>query len=417
MSLTGRPLLVVVGLLALAMPVLAVYGWRWRTLRLVRTIALVVCGQLLFSLAIGLEINRKQDFFTSWDDLLGAEGTKTQAAASGTLDRKAAADAANKHGHGIVMSLRIPGARSGLDLPALVYLPPQYSQKGWTHRRFPVVEALDGFPGTPERWTHTLHLPRILDAEIAAGRMAPTIVVMPTQQTNKWRDSECINAVGGDQFATYLTRDVQQVVRTKFRAALTRDGWGLIGYSTGGFCVNNLAFQPGYGYAAGAAMSGYFIPYQDRGTGNLFHGNVKARQASYPLWQLEHARHLPGISLYSACAKPDPEPCKEAHLFAAALRRHPGPVHLTQVEVNTGGHNMVTWRAIEGPAFDWLSAHLGPPLAVASVPGNIPRTPLPPKPSHSTGQPPGELAKPRPSTRSGTAGTPTRRSVVASPTA
>jgi enterochelin esterase-like enzyme len=395
MSLTGRPLLLVVGLLALAMPVLAVYGWRWHRLRLLRTVAFVACGQLLVSLAIGLEVNRRQDFFTSWDDLAGStERAHAAAVPPGTMDGRAAARAADAApGHGVVLSMRLAGPRTGLALPAYVYLPPQYSQPGWRHRRFPVIEALDGYPGSPRRWLSTLHLPQVLDREIAAGRMAPTVVVLPTQQTEPWRDSECVDAVGGDQFGTYLTRDVQQVVRSRFRVATGRAGWGLIGYSTGGFCADDLPLQPGHGYAAAAAMSGYFVPYQDRGTGDLFRGDRAAREANYPLWQVEHARHLPGIAYYSVCAAPDPEPCREARRFAAALRRHPGPVSLTRVELHTGGHNMVTWRAVEAPALDWLSGHLIPPLAAAAVPGPVPRTPpsVPPRP--------GDLAHPRPSAR------------------
>ncbi len=379
MSLTGLPLLVLVAVAATALPVLAVLGWRWRRLRVTRTAALLVCGQLLFGLALGLAVNRQQDFFTSWSDLLGrsvqAHATPVRA---GQWDGRVAARAANTSpDHGVVVSMRIPGAHSGIDLPAEVYLPARYSQPAWRHRRFPVIEVLDGFPGSPQRWVRGLRLAQYLDAEIAAGRMAPTVAVLPEQTRHPWQDTECVNAVRGAQFGTYLTRDVRAVISARFRVLTDRRGWGLLGYSTGGFCANNLALQPGYRYAAAASLSGYFVPYQDSSTGNLFRGDQLAREANDPLYQATHTAGLPGISFYAACASPDPQPCREAREFAAATAR--GPLRTTVVRLPDGGHNAVTWRVVEAPALDWLSGQLSPPLAAPTVPGSVPKhRPAPP---------------------------------------
>src|SRR5205823_2850459 len=62
--------------------------------------------------------------------------------------------------------------------------------------RYPVIEALTGFPGTPNSWLAGLDAQNVLDRELAAGRIAPTVVVFPFQTYQASRDSECVDAVG-----------------------------------------------------------------------------------------------------------------------------------------------------------------------------------------------------------------------------
>jgi hypothetical protein len=57
-----------------------------------------------------------------------------------------------------------------------------------------VIEAVDGFPGSPNTWLHSLHAAHYLDREILAGRMAPTVVIFPYQYTSLAHDGECVNA-------------------------------------------------------------------------------------------------------------------------------------------------------------------------------------------------------------------------------
>ncbi|WP_344319107.1 alpha/beta hydrolase, partial [Actinocatenispora thailandica] len=390
MSLTGVPLLVLVAVLAVALPVAAVLCWRWRRLRLTRTAALVLCGQVLITSTLLLAVNRQQQFFTSWSDLFGDQDIPSLpspshgARALGNGHERRAADPA-----GQVYAMRIRGPRSHLNLPADVYLPPQYDQPGWAHHRFPVVEFLDGFPGNPQRWLGALRLRDTLDSQIGTGRMPPVVGVLPTQSTNALHDSECINQVHGHQYATYLIDDVRSVIGKRLRVATGRRSWGLIGYSTGGFCANNLALQPGYRFAAAASLSGYFQPYLDRSTGDLFAGSRAARQANDPLYQVTHASRLPALSFFAMCATPDPQPCAEGRSFAAAVH---APVRLRRLVLPTGGHNMVTWRAVTPTALDWLGGKLragtgpaapapsrtalpAPSRSAAPVPARLPATP------------------------------------------
>lgn len=95
------------------------------------------------------------------------------------------------------MPLTIPGYGSGVRAQqASVYLPPQYSQPSYAERSFPVVELLDGFPGSPATWTGTLHVATVMDSLIASDRTTPFVLVMPVQNVASPRDTECVNVVG-----------------------------------------------------------------------------------------------------------------------------------------------------------------------------------------------------------------------------
>jgi S-formylglutathione hydrolase FrmB len=380
MSITGLPLLVLVACGAVVLPAVAIATWRRGRLRVVRTIAAVLVGQLLAAAALGLVVNRSQELFTSWSDLFGGAGGRLAKpkVAAGRLDGRALAqlaDAKNR-GQGVVLSLTVTGAKSGLTLPVKVYLPPQYSQAAYADRRFPVVEVFDGFPGSPSSWLDNLHLASVFDQEIAAGRMAPTIAVLPVQNVSQWRDSEGVNAVRGPQVATFLTTDLQAAMAQQFRVAEDRSGWGTIGYSTGGFMAVNLAMQAPYGYAAAVSLDGYFTPITDRTTGDLYRGSTTARQDNDPMWLLAH-RDMPGLAVYLTGSKAEADETRQEQQLADEAASVHGPVSVTTALVPGGGHNFTTWRLVEVPALDWLSGHLTAPLAAPAVVGQPLATPSP----------------------------------------
>lgn len=373
MSITGLPLLVLVACAAIGLPAAAVVTWRRRgPLRVTRTVAAVLVGQLLAAATLGLLVNRQQQLFTSWSDLFGGAGGRLDkpTVAAGHLDGRALAQLADSKNHdqGVVLSMTVTGASSGLTLPVKVYLPPQYSQPAYADRRFPVVEVFDGFPGSPSSWLDNLHLASVLDTEIAAGRMAPTIAVLPVQNVSPWRDSEGVNAVRGPHIATFLTTDLRAAMEQQFRVADDRAGWGTIGYSTGGFMAVNLAMRAPYGYAAAVSVDGYFTPITDRTTGDLYRGSKAARNDNDPLWLLRH-RTMPGLAVYLTGSRAEADPYQQEKALADEAARFPGPVSVTSALLSGGGHNFTTWRLVEVPALDWLSGHLASPLAAPAVVG------------------------------------------------
>ncbi|MCW3818649.1 alpha/beta hydrolase-fold protein [Micromonospora sp. DR5-3] len=291
--------------------------------------------------AAGIWVNRQVDTWTSWSALLGRDPVATTGAAA----------PAAGHGGGRLVTLTVAGAASGLTLRVPAYLPAAYDRQ--RTQRFPVVEALHGYPGSPAAWLNRLAAARHLDQEITAGRMAPTVVLFPPQTPSPLLDTECTNLVGGPQAETFLTVDVPAAAEAQLRVRTDRAGWGLIGYSAGGYCATNLALRHPDRYAAAASLSGYADP-------GITIGDGSEHTLNDDRWRL---RHLPppAVALYLSSGRAD----RTAHHDAEALRRLARPpLTVTTTYVDGGGHSMSVWEAAEDPAFDWLSGWLGRPVTV-----------------------------------------------------
>ncbi|GAB2584996.1 hypothetical protein Aab01nite_53440 [Paractinoplanes abujensis] len=250
-------------------------------------------------------------------------------------------------GGGRLLSVVVPGPASGLHLTMGVYLPAAYDTPGAANRRFPVVEAFHGYPGSPTVWIRRLDVVHTLDREIASGRMAPTVVLFPSQTPRRLLDTECTDLVGGPRTETFLTADVAAWATANLRVRTDRGGWGLIGYSAGGFCAMNLALRHPDRYAAAASLSG------DAGPG-ITVGDGSEKTTNNVAWRLTH-RPAPRISMYVTWAADDTQSRDGSRAVVRAARP---PIALTAVELPHGGHSMALWRRMEGPAFAWLADRL-----------------------------------------------------------
>jgi enterochelin esterase-like enzyme len=296
-----------------------------------RTAAIVAC--LAATAATGLIwVNRQVDAYPTWASMLGS----TAAAADAPI---------TPSDGGQVVGFTVDGPASHLSMPVYVYLPPGYRTD--TATRYPVIEALHGYPGSPLQWIKKLNAPHVLDTEIGAGRMAPTIVLFPYQTPNPRLDTECTNLAGGPQTETFLTVDVPQYARAHFRVL---NSWGLTGYSAGAYCASDLLLRHPAEYAAAASLSGYADP-------GIRVGNGTEHTGYNEMWRLTHLP-IPAVALYLACARTDKNAMRGTEALARAGR---APMSVTTSYVNGGGHNQATWRAMEAPSFDWLSSWLARP--------------------------------------------------------
>jgi enterochelin esterase-like enzyme len=324
----------------------------WDRSRWVLRSALATLSALILVTTALLALNRITETYTSWSALAGtspAAAEDSGSGGSGGSDTSApAAGAAPAAGRSSVIQVDVKGPLSGMNLPMFVYLPAVYAQQPGT--RFPVIEVTDGFPGSPHTWINRLGLQSYLDREIGAGRMAPAVVLLPYQTPDQLRDTECTDLAHGAKAETYLTRDVPAYAEAHFHIRTDRAGWGLIGYSAGGFCSVNLVLKHPGRFAAGASLSGYGEP-------GITVGDGSERTTNNDDWRLTHLPQ-PAVSLYLAFAADDPATKRESLRLAA--RAH-FPVQVTTAVVAHGGHTMVAWKAMEPAAFDWLSAHLARP--------------------------------------------------------
>jgi enterochelin esterase-like enzyme len=319
-----------------------IWDVRHRSRAALRATAAVLCAVTAAAAAL-VWVNRQVETYTTWSDLFGAPVSRGAVAATSVMAAAAGRSA------GRLVTFTVVGRASGLALPVIAYLPAAYDTSRVT--RFPVIEALHGFPGSPLGWLRRLDAPGYLDREIAAGRMAPTVVLFPYITPDPLLDTECTNLVHGPHIETFLTVDVPAAARARFRIRTDRAGWGLMGYSAGGFCATNLALRHPTQYAAAASLSGYAEP-------GIAIGDGSERTYNDDAWRLTHLP-LPAIALYLACARTDAGAVRDT---AELGRLAHAPISTTTSYVGTGGHNYQTWQAMEAPAFDWLSGWLGRPL-------------------------------------------------------
>ncbi|MCU7729063.1 esterase family protein [Actinoplanes sp. KI2] len=328
--------------------------------------AVVIAACLLAVTATTLVwVNRQVDSYPTWASLFGSPA---DAAAPAAPAKTASAKTA-----GQIVKFTVAGRTSGITVPMWAYLPPGYGASPTT--RYPVIEALHGYPSSPVQWLKGFGVAAVLDREIDAGRMAPTVVLFPYQTPQPMVDTECANLVGGPQAETFLTADVPAFARTHLAVRTDAAAWGLIGYSAGGYCATDLALRHPTEYAAAASLSGYTTP-------GIVIGDNLEHTAYDDVWRLKHLP-IPAVSLYLTCAKTDRGAMRAAEELAKAAH---APLSVTLAYIAGGGHNSGTWHAMEAPAFDWLSNSLGRPTTVPAV-SPTPSTPLPPKGTLLAGSP------------------------------
>jgi S-formylglutathione hydrolase FrmB len=170
---------------------------------------------------------------------------------------------------------------------------------------------------------------------------------------------QCLNQVGGPQDLTYLAEDVPKAVSHLLRIEPPGAGWGVAGYSEGGFCAANMALRFRYRYSAAASLSGYFTPYKNKLQNparavSPFGNNAKLQVQNTPV---DEVRGLaPGARLpqfWLGAGKGSNMDVANAQYFWQELQLHQASVPL--VITPGGGHTMATWHAEVPPMLAWMT--------------------------------------------------------------
>ena len=151
------------------------------------------------------------------------------------------------------------------------------------------------------------------------------------------------------------------MVTDRFRALGSGLGWGLMGYSTGGFCAAKLVLQYPRLYQAAVSLSGYYAPESA-----LLTSDKALDLKNSPLWMLGHQR-TPAVSILMTGSDQDTmDPVSEITQLLAAARANP---RAAATEVRSfiapigGGHNQSAWEKMLPTSFSWLSQRLAGPEA------------------------------------------------------
>ncbi|WP_353943233.1 alpha/beta hydrolase-fold protein [Streptomyces sp. HUAS MG91] len=366
MGLTSHTVLALAVLAALALFAGTVLLWprlahrSWRSV--MGRVGLLFATQLAVFAAFGLAVNHVYGFYATWADLLGQEQgqgvvTDHDMAAGRTPVRVVATQDVGVSGGarpavgGQVQKVDVVGRTSHIAAPAYVYLPPEYFQPRYARRRFPASVVLTGYPGTAEALIRGLRYPQTAHALAAAGRMRPMILVMLRPTVAPPRDTECVDVPGGPRTETFFAADLPDEIAARYR---TERKWGVVGDSTGGYCALKLALHHPGVFGAGAGLSAYYRAPSDPTTGDLFHGDARARERADLGWYLRHMPP-PVTSLLVTSSK------QGEHNYRATLafiRRVKAPTRVSSIILDSGGHNFNTWRREIPATLEWLSRRL-----------------------------------------------------------
>jgi putative esterase len=111
-----------------------------------------------------------------------------------------------------MQSITVPSpALGGYADPVNVVLPPGYASHPW--QRYPVLYLLHGFPGGPAGFSNIGQVSTTEATLVAAGRMKPVILVMPTGTRSFLADEEWANGIRkGNAWETFVARDLVNAI-------------------------------------------------------------------------------------------------------------------------------------------------------------------------------------------------------------
>jgi enterochelin esterase-like enzyme len=324
---------------------------------------------MLFGVAA---VNKYYDYYQTWGAAasdLGGQGS-SQVATATSVNRASAAQISAILGsrvntrtaaaHGQTIRLTVRGKSSHLSRTVFVYLPPQYFRAAFSGYRFPVIELLPGFPGSPADWINVVGITAAYSTLLGDGAaVKPAVLVMPDANGGRRISLQCLNVRHGPQDATFLAHDLPEYLPSILRFQPQGPAWGIAGYSEGGYCTANLALVYRLRYGAAGVMSGYFTPSDDQlgnpvHTVNPFGHDLRARRTNTPLLRITRlpvSARIPQFWL--GVGGKDISGLRAARQFQRlVLARQPG------VQLNVvpgGGHTMATWRALVPSLLEWMT--------------------------------------------------------------
>ncbi|MBW8700671.1 Endo-1,4-beta-xylanase Z [Streptomyces sp. MBT84] len=384
MSLTGTPFLftsIALVTVALLLPLLLWSRIRGpMALRHVARVLMLLFAQTTAITLVFVMVNNANNLYDNWADLLGTGNHVRRAAdlgkdGTGGIQVKALprvrqtftpADGAGAHAAGGVRVTQLRGRVSGVEAEVYVWLPPQYDEPAYRHRKFPVVELLSGYPGSAKAWFGTLRVHEQLLPLMRSGQVAPFILVAPRTNLIAKVDTGCANIPGVVNADTWLSIDVPKMVTDNFRARPAPDGWAAAGYSAGAHCAAKLVVAHPDRYRAAISLSGYNDPIGERHS--LAARSLSLRRENNPFMLLRGYRTPPRISLYLSGQLGDGY---QAAVALRALAAPPTRVRAVLIPRSAGGHSMALWRPQIPYVFTWLTQQ----MTGTAVTGTTPRQP------------------------------------------
>lgn len=304
-----------------------------------RVLALCAVQVSILSLTFVI-VNRFNNFYSSWSDLLGrytgggtlaavSHGTTGSSALLSVLATRSVTVPGRRRSAGTLQTVAIRGELSGLTVGGHIYLPPGYRDAARRRRQYPVILAIAASHAASPDSAGRIATSTAM--RIVAGQLQPVIVVMVPPGVRS--DPGCLNIPGGPQAALFLTQDLRTAIGSGYRGRTQQTRWGLLGDKSGGYCALQLALTDAPMFAAVVVPPGR---YQAPPGPPAWDGSPQLRNQDDLLWLV---RHQPGqpISVLFAGSR------TESPFFSLAR----SPMRVASAPPQTG-----LWPL--SPALDWL---------------------------------------------------------------
>ena len=168
----------------------------------------------------------------------------------------------------------------------LVYLPPGYRRAG--RRRYPVLYLLHGYPGDPTSFVDGVPAGAVEDALLAAHAMRPTILVMPSGNSDPPADNAWANGIEPDSgWETFVARDVVRWTDACFDTDAQPSARGIAGLSDGGYGALDLALHHPGEFRLVESWSGFM--HADRTLESVYGDGTELAAYDSPALYLPHA--------------------------------------------------------------------------------------------------------------------------------
>jgi hypothetical protein len=259
-------------------------------------------------------VNRSNEFYASWQDLLGLNKSPAHVAGGPAttitsqqplvvLRRSAVRVAGYASAGGTLEMVRVHGPLSGLTATGDIYLPAGY--KARARRRYPVLIAISEVPPASASPYSAGRLADSAAVQMSTGAMPPVIIMMLPAAVSA-TDPACLNvpppfrksrlagpAVLGE---TFFAQDIPAVLASSYDVSSQPANWALLGNASGGYCALQLALDNSFVFSAAVVPRGAYAAAPGR---RDVPDNPLFRDQDSLLWQLGHLP-MPPVSVLFA---------------------------------------------------------------------------------------------------------------------
>ncbi|GAA3381923.1 alpha/beta hydrolase [Streptomyces racemochromogenes] len=250
-----------------------------------------------------------------------------------------------------ISKTRLKGAKSGFEGDVWVWTPKEYDDPKYANSAFPVMIALPGGNGYPDNYWATMPnigLQKAIAEASAKGTGLPFVLVMPLLNPDNKNYYDGSDIPGQPKMGTWIAEDVPDLAKANFRTYKSRDGWAIMGNSSGAFVGLKQVMQHPEKFRGVIANGGETAPDSP-----LWKNNKAEMDANDPAKLAQKLIQSKGPEVYVNFQYGTKEGGRE-RLEKFQRENGKGPIKIDLYEIKGGDHN--GWDYVRGMKEQGLEA-------------------------------------------------------------